>query len=93
MEKNHNLKSQFRREHKELKESKKSVFPPSKCKWFGYQLLLFLLQGTESRGSRNTDCEGAEAENEVIGIFVNIVFQRFVYKNVKHAQIYFLQTT
>jgi len=28
MEKNHNLKSQFRREHKELKESKKKFFFP-----------------------------------------------------------------
>jgi len=30
MEKNHNLKSQFRREHKKLKESKKAVFSPFK---------------------------------------------------------------
>jgi len=63
--KNHNLKSQFRRENKKPKESKKSGVSPSKCSWFGYQPLLFLLQGTESRGSRNTDCEVSEAENEV----------------------------
>jgi hypothetical protein len=31
-----------------------------------------------------TDCEGAEAENEVsYQHFFNIVFQRFVYKNVQ----------
>jgi hypothetical protein len=42
----HNLKSQFRREHKKLKESKKSGSSSSKCNWFGYQPLLFLLQAT-----------------------------------------------
>ena len=33
MEKNHNLKSQFRREHKKLKESKKSGFFPFKVQF------------------------------------------------------------
>jgi len=65
-------------------------FPPSKCNWFGYQLLLFLLQRTESRGSQSTDFEVAKAENEGSHRhFLNNVFQRFVYKNVTHAQIYF----
>lgn len=64
----HNLKSQFRREHKKLTESKKSGSSPKKSSWFGYHPLLFLLQGMESRGSRDTDCdEGEERQtlNEV----------------------------
>jgi hypothetical protein len=62
---------------------KKSGSSPSKCNWFGYQPLLLLLQATVSRGSRSTDCEGAETENEVsYQHFLNIVFQRFVNKNV-----------
>jgi hypothetical protein len=48
----------------------------------------------ESRGSRSTDCEGAEAENEVsYQHFFNIVFQKFVYKNIQHNKIIFVQTT
>jgi hypothetical protein len=61
---------------------------------FGYQPLLLRLQATESRGSRSTDCEGAETENEVSYQHVlNIVLQRFVYKNVQHNKIIFVQTT
>jgi hypothetical protein len=41
------------------------VLPLQSAIGLAYQQLLFLLQATESRGSRSTDCEGAEAENEV----------------------------
>jgi hypothetical protein len=49
------LKTQFRREHRKLVVSKRSESSPKKAAWFGYEPLLFLLQGNESRGSRSTD--------------------------------------
>ena len=49
------LKVQFRREHLKLTSLKRSGTSPKKCAWFGYEPLLFLLQGQESRGSRSTD--------------------------------------
>ena len=49
------LKVQFRREHLKLTLLKRSGTSPKKCAWFGYEPLLFLLQGQESRGSRSTD--------------------------------------
>ena len=93
--KNHNLKTQFRREHKKLKQSKKSGVSPSKCNWFGYQPLLFLLQGTESRGSRSTDCEDAEAENEVSYQFVFkiLYFRDLCIKMLRMHKFIFVQTT
>jgi hypothetical protein len=47
------LKTQFRREHRKL-VTKRSGSSPKKAAWFGYEQLLFLLQGNESR-SRSTD--------------------------------------
>lgn len=62
----HNIKSQFRREHKKLiTESKKSGSSPKKSNWFGYQPLMFLLQGMESRGSRSTDGDESQTSNQV----------------------------
>lgn len=51
------MKSQFRREHKKLEESRKSGASPKKCSWFGYEPLMFLLPANPSRGSRSTDVE------------------------------------
>jgi hypothetical protein len=48
-------KTQFLREHKKLRDSKRSGSSPNKAVCYGYEPLLFLLQGRESRGSRNTD--------------------------------------
>ncbi|XP_042885296.1 uncharacterized protein LOC122261623 [Penaeus japonicus] len=61
------LKVQFRREHVKLTSLKRSGTSPKKCVWFGYEPLLFLLQGQESRGSRSTDIperEVAEVDSE-----------------------------
>jgi hypothetical protein len=49
------LKTQFRREHKKLVDSRRSWSCPRKALWFGYEPLLFLLQGHESRGSCSTN--------------------------------------
>lgn len=48
------LKTQFRREHKKLLASKKSGCP-IKSTWFGYESLLFLLQGNETKGFESPD--------------------------------------
>lgn len=61
----HNLKTQFRREHKKLRASQRSGSSLEKCSWFGYQPLRFLLPRNESRGGRCTD-DGA---SEVSAIF------------------------
>lgn len=57
------LKNQFRREHKKFTDLQRRGASPKQINWFGYERLLFLLQGYESRGSRSTD--GNEKENEV----------------------------
>lgn len=54
------LKNQFRREHKKLLDSERSGASPKQVNWFGYERLLFLLQGYESRGSRSTDVGNVE---------------------------------
>lgn len=51
----HSLKTQFRREHKKVTDSKRSGSYPKKGFWFGYEPLLFLLRGSEPRGSQYTD--------------------------------------
>lgn len=48
------LKTQFRREHRKL-VSKTCGGSRKKAAWFGYEQLLFLLQGNESKISRSTD--------------------------------------
>jgi hypothetical protein len=48
------LKTQFRREHKELMDSQRSRNSPKKSAWCGYVKVLFLFQGHESRGSSST---------------------------------------
>ena len=58
----HNLKCQFRQEHKKLIDLKKSGSSPKKCNSFGYELLVFLLPSNISRGSRNTDNTGTESD-------------------------------
>lgn len=60
------LKTQFRREHAKLIKVKASGASPKKASWFGYEALLFLLQGGAiSRGSRCTDkpVDGERTEN------------------------------
>lgn len=64
----HNLKTQFYREHRKVKQEKK------KSGWFAYKHLLFLLRGVESRGSRNTDCEEDDNNSEVSTFFKSIYF-------------------
>lgn len=49
------LKNQFRREHKKLVSTHSSGSSPKKSIWFGYEHLLFLLQGYVSRRSRSAD--------------------------------------
>ena len=46
---------QFHRDHKKLVDSKRSGSSLKKAMWFGYEKLLFLLQGHKSRNSRSTD--------------------------------------
>jgi hypothetical protein len=46
------LKTQFCREHKKLVDSKRSGSSARKAVWFGYEPLLFLLQGHDPGGSR-----------------------------------------
>lgn len=70
----HNLKTQFYREHRKVKQEKKSGSSPSKSGWFAYKHLLFLLRGVESRGSRNTDCEEDDNNSEVSKFFKSIYF-------------------
>lgn len=59
-----NLKVQFRREHKSLCARKKSGSSPKKAGWFGYEMLMFLLPQTETRGSRST-IPGENEDEEV----------------------------
>ncbi|XP_076050871.1 uncharacterized protein LOC143031204 isoform X2 [Oratosquilla oratoria] len=60
----HSLKTQFRREHKKLSGAQRSGCSV-KSLWFGYEPLLFLLQGHESRGSRCTDDDVHEDIDDV----------------------------
>lgn len=39
----HGLKTQFRREYKSLIKSGHDPLSPKKCSWFGYELMLFLI--------------------------------------------------
>lgn len=57
------LKTQFRREHRKCVVSKRSGGCLKKAAWFGYEPLLFLVQGCESRDNRSTDEK--EVQNEV----------------------------
>lgn len=68
----HALKVQFRREHKKCNEAKKSGSSPKKVGWFGYEPLLFLLKGNESRGSRSTvDSDGDTTDK--VSTYFNIL--------------------
>ncbi|XP_066965442.1 uncharacterized protein [Macrobrachium rosenbergii] len=61
------IKVQFRREHLKLTSLKRSGCSLKKCSWYGYEPLLFLLQGQESRGSRSTvspERQVAEVDSE-----------------------------
>lgn len=60
----HNLKTQFYREHRKIKEIQKSGSSPFKSGWFAYDHLLSLLRGIEPRGSRNTDSEDLNESSE-----------------------------
>ncbi|MPD04774.1 hypothetical protein E2C01_100481 [Portunus trituberculatus] len=54
------LKVQFRREHLKLTSLKKSGTSAKKYAWFGYEPLLFLLQGRGARGSQPADATEGE---------------------------------
>ena len=75
-----NLKTAFQREHKKINQSKKSGTSPIKTSWFAYEHLLFLLQGSESRGSRSTDfdeersSESGSIENTVSTLEIFFIF-------------------
>lgn len=73
----HNLKTAFHREHKKINQAKKSGASPVKNAWFAYDHLLFLLQGSESRGSRSTDCD--EERNNESGSTEDIVSTLQIY--------------